>query len=112
MKKYRDHSEWVTVTNGIATIGITKLIVDEIGDIAFIALPEVGKKIIKDEVAAVIESSKAAIDIPSPLTGEIVCVNESLRTTPDILNHDPEEKGWLYQIKPHDLKELEKEHHT
>jgi len=99
MKKYTDSHEWISIENDKATIGISRFAAAEIGEIAFVELPEVGKILQEGDVASVVESSKAAIDIVSPVSGEVVCVNEVLRTTPELVNQHPETTGWLYQVK-------------
>ena len=106
MRKYTESHEWILIENEIATIGITQIAADEIGEIAYVALPEIGKVIHKDDICAVVESSKAAIDIASPVSGEVVAVNKELMDTPERVNEAPEGEGWLYQIKLYNRDEL------
>ena len=103
MKKYTDSHEWISIENNIATVGISRFAADEIGDIVFVELPEVGKVLKKDDVAAVVESSKAAIDIASPAAGTVVTVNELLHTAPELVSQHPESTGWIYRILLTDL---------
>ena len=106
MKKYTDSYEWVHLVDGIATIGITAFAAEEIGEIAFVELPQVGRELCKDEVSCVVESSKAAIDIESPISGKVVSVNESLQLHPELVSKHPETEGWLYRIEPTDPQEI------
>ncbi|PCH63153.1 MAG: glycine cleavage system protein H [SAR86 cluster bacterium] len=106
--KYASTHEWVKIDDeGIATIGISDHAQDALGDIVFIELPAVGTDInAKDEVA-VVESVKAASDIYSPLSGEIIAVNEELADSPEIVNATPYDNGWFYKIRPSNEAELD-----
>ena len=106
--KYAASHEWVRVDeDGVATVGISDHAQDALGDIVFVELPEPGSTVnAKDEVS-VVESVKAASDIYSPVSGEIVAVNEELLDAPETVNSSPYENGWFYKIKISDEAELD-----
>ena len=97
--------EWVLEENNICTIGLTDYAIEQLGDIVFVELPETGSKFAKNEVFATIESVKAASEIYMPVGGEIVEINEELINSPEIINEDHYEKGWLIKIKSETLAE-------
>ena len=90
-----------------ATVGITDYAQGELGDIVYIELPEIGKRVQAKEEVAVIESTKAAADIYSPVSGDIIAVNEQLRRHPEWINQSPQDRGWIYQIRLSHPQELE-----
>jgi glycine cleavage system H protein len=94
----KDH-EWVRVDGDTATIGITTHAAEQLGDVVFVELPEVGKAIGKGEVAAAVESVKAASDVYSPVTGEVVETNGALEESPQTVNESPEDGGWFMKLK-------------
>ena len=99
--KYATSHEWVRVeANGEAVVGITEHAQDLLGDMVFVDLPEVGKQVSAGEDCAVAESVKAASDIYSPVSGEILAINEELEGSPELVNSDPYGAGWLFKIKP------------
>jgi len=98
-KKYSEDHEWVTIQNDIATIGISNHAQESLGDIVFIELPEIGKKVKVKDSLCVVESVKAASDIYSPLDGEIIEVNKGLENDASIINQDAENNGWIFKIK-------------
>lgn len=91
--------EYILEKDGLYTIGITDYAVDQLGDIVFLELPDVGTEFTKGEVFATIESVKAASEIYMPISGKIVEVNESVVDTPEILNESPYEKGWFVKVE-------------
>jgi glycine cleavage system H protein len=96
----RDH-EWVKVEDGdVATIGITSYAAEQLGDVVFVELPESGRTVKKGEGAAVVESVKAASDVYSPVSGEVVETNGELPQKPETVNKDPYGKGWMIVVKP------------
>lgn len=96
---FTDDHEWAKVEGDTATIGITAYAAEQLGDVVYVELPEVGKTFaVKDEVATV-ESVKAASEIYAPLSGEIVEVNGALADTPELVNESPEGEGWFFKIK-------------
>src|SRR6188474_1762049 len=102
----REH-EWVRVDGGRATIGITSFAADELGDIVFVELPEVGAALSQFAPFGVVESVKAVSDLFAPLSGEVVEVNDALRETPELLNSDPFGDGWIAKVEMADRSELD-----
>lgn len=98
--KYTDEHEWIrTEADGTLTVGITDHAQSTLGDIVFLELPEVGKQVTAGDAVGVVESVKAASDIYSPVSGEIVAVNDAIVDTPDAVNSDAY-ASWLFKIKP------------
>jgi len=95
MKYYTEEHEWLEIDGDTATVGITVHAADELGDITYVELPEVGADFNKGEVFSVVESVKAASDIYSPLKGTVSEVNEDLEDSPELVNEDAETKGWI-----------------
>jgi glycine cleavage system H protein len=107
MKYTKDH-EWIKVEGDIATMGITKHAADALGELVYVELPKVGNKYNKGDAAVVVESSKSASDVYTPVAGEVVAINESLVSAPENVNNDTYGNGWLVKIKisnPADLNE-------
>ena len=107
--KYSKDHEWVTVENGVATIGITNHAQEQLGDVVFIELPAIGKKVAAHEQAAVVESVKAASEVYVPVSGEVVEVNKELEGDPALVNRDAEAGAWFMKVKlsnPAELDEL------
>lgn len=96
---YAKTHEWVRIEDHIATIGITDFAQNQLSDLTFIELPEVGTPVEAGDEVAVLESVKAASDIYAPIAGEIVEVNEALEDSPEQVNNSPYEEGWLFRIK-------------
>ena len=107
-KKYSKDHEWIDINGDIATIGITNHAQESLGDIVYIELPEIGKKVNAGGEVSVIESVKAASDIYTPLEGEIIEVNENLKDNAAIVNQDPENKGWIFKLKINDNSNFDK----
>ena len=107
VKFSKDH-EWVSVAGDIATIGITNHAQEQLGDVVFVELPAVGKKVAKGGDAAVVESVKAASEVYAPVSGEIVAVNDELTGAPETVNADAAGKGWFVKIKLGDKAQLDK----
>jgi len=105
--KFSETHEWVAVEEGVATIGVTDYAQKELGDIVYVELPEVGGKVNAGEEAAVLESTKAAADIYSPVTGTIVEVNAALKTSSELINESPQKEGWIFKIALDDVKEVD-----
>lgn len=107
--KFTDSHEWVQldVESNIAIIGITSFAQQELGDIVYVELPQVGKKIQAQQEIAVLESTKAAADIYSPVSGKVIAVNTLLKESPQLINQHPEELGWICKIELSDRKELD-----
>jgi glycine cleavage system H protein len=106
--KYTNSHEWVQKNDdGTVTMGITDHAQDLLGDLVFVELPEVGESFGKEDQFAVVESVKAASDVYSPISGEVVAVNESLEDEPEQVNTHPFAEGWLVRIKPSDESEID-----
>jgi glycine cleavage system H protein len=96
---YTETHEWVTVDDGIATVGITDYAQAQLGDVVFLELPSIGKELEAGDTVGVIESVKAASDLYSPVAGSVVEVNESLSDSPEQVNKDPYGAGWLIKVR-------------
>ncbi|GGI71951.1 glycine cleavage system protein GcvH [Shewanella gelidii] len=106
--KYASSHEWVRKeSDGSYTVGISEHAQELLGDMVFVELPEVGDTVNSGEDCAVAESVKAASDIYSPLTGEVVAVNESLEDSPELVNSDAYGDGWFFRVMPTDEAELD-----
>jgi glycine cleavage system H protein len=101
----KDH-EWIRVDAGIGTVGITSHAQDQLGDIVFVELPEVGRKAAKGEAVALVESVKAASDIYAPVAGEVTETNASLVDQPALVNEDAEGRAWFFKLRIADVAEL------
>jgi len=99
MLKFTEDHEWLKVEDDIATVGITKHAVEQLGDLVFIDLPKIGSSLAKGDTAATVESVKAASDVYCPLQGEIVEINPAIVDDPSLVNADPETAGWFFRIK-------------
>ncbi|MBO8131478.1 MAG: glycine cleavage system protein GcvH [Candidatus Marinimicrobia bacterium] len=97
--KYTKDHEWVLIEDGVATIGITDYAQNELGDIVYVELPEVGKLVTKGDAVSTIEAVKTVADVYSPLSGEVNEVNETLADTAEIINKDPYGEGWIFKLK-------------
>ena len=106
--KYLDSHEWARVeSDGTVTVGISDHAQGALGDLVFVEVPEVGKALSRGGAAAVVESVKAASDVYSPVSGEVIANNsDALSATPELVNSDPYGQGWLFKIKPSNAGEL------
>jgi glycine cleavage system H protein len=106
--KYLDSHEWARLeSDGTVTVGISDHAQGALGDLVFVEVPEVGKTLSKGGAAAVVESVKAASDVYSPLSGEVIAANESLGSAPELVNQDPYGQGWLFKLKLSNKSELD-----
>lgn len=105
--KYTEEHEWVAIEEDIATIGISDFAQSQLGDVVFVELPEVGDELEAGKPFGVVESVKAVSDVYSPLSGEVVEINEELPDAPETLNTSPYEDGWLIKIRLSDPQELD-----
>jgi glycine cleavage system H protein len=105
--KYVSSHEWVRIEGDVAVVGITEHAQDALGDLVFVELPDVGDVLAAHDEAGVVESVKAASDIYAPLSGEVIAVNEALGDSPEIVNTDPYNDGWMYKIRFSDAAELD-----
>jgi len=104
--KFSNEHEWVDVEDGIATVGISDYAQEQLGDVVYVELPEVGQQIAREGQAAVVESVKAASEIYAPASGEVVEVNNALEDEPGLVNGDPTGGGWFFKLKLDDEAEL------
>ncbi|MGZ3633205.1 MAG: glycine cleavage system protein GcvH [Parachlamydiaceae bacterium] len=105
--KFTDSHEWIEVKEGLGTVGISQHAQKELGEIVYVELPEEGKMVQAGKEAAVLESTKAAADVYSPVSGTIESVNRNLQASPDLINTSPENEGWIYTIRISDETELD-----
>lgn len=106
--KFTDSHEWIEMeTDRVARIGITSYAQKELGDIVYVELPQMGKVVNAKQEVAVLESTKAAADIYSPVTGTIVEVNSKLSNQPELVNQSPEQEGWICKIRLEEAAELD-----
>lgn len=105
--RYQNSHEWVRLEGDIATIGISDHAQEELTDVVFVELPEVGKALDAGDPSAVVESVKAASDIYAPIAGEVTEMNEEVEADPSLVNTDPYGKGWLYKLKVKDAAQLD-----
>ena len=105
--KYSKEHEWLKLDGDIATIGITKHATEMLGDIVFAELPEKGSTVEKDGTAGVVESTKAASDVYTPISGEVIDTNQTIVDDPSKINADPEGEAWFFKLKIKDVKELD-----
>ena len=99
MLKFTEEHEWLKIEGGVATVGITAHAAEQLGDLVFVELPEVGATFEKGGDAATVESVKAASDVYCPLDGEIVEVNEAITADPSLVGSDPQGAGWFFKLK-------------
>jgi len=104
---YSEEHEWIKKEDDHVRIGITAFAQDELGDIVFVELPEVGDTLEKDEPFGSVESVKTVSELYAPLTGEVVEVNEELEDSPEFVNESPYEKAWMVVVKPSNESEFE-----
>ena len=105
--KYSKEHEWITLDGDVATIGITKHATEMLGDIVFAELPEKGSNVEKDGTAGVVESTKAASDVYTPVSGEVVETNQAIVDDPSKINQDPENTAWFFKLKIKDKSEMD-----
>jgi len=105
--RYSSDHEWVRVDGDVATIGITEYAQDALGDVVFVELPEVGLAVSAGDSFSEVESTKSVSDIYAPVTGEVTAVNDSLDSTPELVNNDPYGGGWMYEMRPADAADVD-----
>ena len=105
--KFSKEHEWIKLDGDVATIGITQHATEMLGDIVFVELPEIGLSVAKDGNAGVVESTKAASDIYTPVSGEIIENNQSIVDDPAKVNTDPENEAWFFKLKITDKSEMD-----
>jgi len=97
--KYTAEHEWVSVTDGLTRVGITAYAAEQLGDIVYVQLPEVGGSVTAGETCGELESTKSVSDLFAPVTGEVVEINEKAAETPELINTDPFGEGWLFTVR-------------
>ena len=105
--KYSKEHEWIKLEGDVAIIGITKHATEMLGDIVFTELPEKGSNVEKDGTAGVVESTKAASDVYTPVSGEVVDTNQAIVDDPSKINQDPENTAWFFKLKIKDKSEMD-----
>ena len=105
--KFSKEHEWIKLEGDVAIIGITKHATEMLGDIVFVELPEKGSSVEKDGTAGVVESTKAASDVYTPVSGEIVETNQTIVDDPAKINEDPENTAWFFKLKMKDVSEMD-----
>lgn len=106
--KYLSSHEWARVEeDGTVTVGITDHAQESLGDVVYVECPEVGSTVSSGEQAGVVESVKAASDINSPISGEVIAINEALEDEPETVNSSPYDDGWFFKVRPEALNELD-----
>ena len=105
--KYSKEHEWIKLDEDVATIGITKHATEMLGDIVFTELPEKGSSVEKDGTVGVVESTKAASDVYTPVGGEVIDTNQEIVDDPSKINQDPENTAWFFKLKIKDKSEMD-----
>jgi glycine cleavage system H protein len=105
--KYSKEHEWLRLEAGVAVIGISEFAQDELGDIVYVEQPKVGDRVRQNEQFGVVESVKTVSDLYSPVSGEVVEVNDDVANSPELINKDPYGAGWIIKVKPDDQSELD-----
>ena len=105
--RYTEDHEWIRVEDGVGTVGITNHAQEQLGDIVFVEVPDVGRALTKGDDAAVVESVKAASEVYAPVSGEVTEANAALADAPQTVNEDPSGAGWLYKVKLSDPSQLD-----
>ena len=104
--KFTKNHEWANLEGDNATIGISAYAAEQLGDVVYVELPEVGDSIKKDDVIGTIESVKTVSDLNAPVSGEVVEINEEIEDNPGLVNEEPQKGGWLLKVKVSDQNEL------
>lgn len=105
--KYTKDHEWVSIDGDVATVGITDHAQSALGDVVFVEVPEIGRKVAQKEAVAVVESVKAASEVYAPISGEVVGANADLAASPALVNEDPQGAAWFFKLKIGNRSELD-----
>ena len=105
--KYTNDHEWVSIDGDVATVGVSAYALEQLGDLVFVEVPEAGRQVAKGDEAAVVESVKAASEVYSPVSGEVVEGNDGIADDPATVSGDPSGDGWFFKIKMSDASELD-----
>ena len=106
--RYTREHEWVSVEDGVATVGVTSFAGQELGEIVFVELPDKGRVVKTGESLCVLESTKAASDVYAPIGGKVLEVNAALSTTPELINASPHDQGWMVKLGEADVASFKK----
>jgi glycine cleavage system H protein len=106
-RKYTKEHEWAKLDDGLAVVGITDYAQEQLGDIVYVELPQLGDAVEQSQTFGIIESVKAASDLFAPISGEVVAVNEDLVDRPELVNEDPYEGGWMVKVQPEDETQMD-----
>ena len=106
-RKYTEEHEWARPDGDRVTVGITRYAQDQLGDIVYVELPQVGAQIQQSQAFGVVESVKTASDLYSPLSGEVIEVNQALKDRPELVNQAPYDEGWIIRVRPSQPAQLE-----
>lgn len=106
-RKYTKSHEWVLVEGDVATIGVTEYAAHELGDVVFLDLPEAGSEATKGEPVGTIETVKAVEDLYTPVSGEVIDINQAVIDSPELVNNDPLDAGWLLKVRLTERSELD-----
>ena len=105
--KYSKEHEWVRLEGDVATVGISQFAQEQLGDVVFVELPDIGKAVVQNDDVAVVESVKAASEVYAPVSGEVIEVNAELEDDPELVNRAPTGEGWFMKIKISDPSQLD-----
>ena len=105
--RFSEEHEWVSVDGDVATVGISNFAQEQLGDVVFVELPAIGRTVSRSDEVAVVESVKAASEIYTPLSGEVLEVNEALADAPGTVNESPEADGWFFKLRMTDASEVD-----
>ena len=105
--KYSKEHEWVRLEGDVATVGISQFAQEQLGDVVFVELPDIGKAVVQNDDVAVVESVKAASEVYAPVSGEVIAVNAELEDDPELVNRAPTGEGWFMKIKISDSSQLD-----
>jgi glycine cleavage system H protein len=105
--RYTKEHEWVRIEGGLATVGITDYAAEQLGDVVFVELPEIGRTVVQFAAIGVIESVKAVSDLCAPLSGNVVELNSELADKPELLNGDPFGRGWMLRLQVSDASQVD-----
>ena len=104
--KYTKEHEWISIDGDVGTIGISNFAQEQLGDVVFVDLPDIGKTVVPGDETAIIESVKAASELYAPVSGDIIEVNSALNDAPELVNSDPTGEGWFIKIRLSKVDEL------
>lgn len=107
IRKFTEDHEWLSIDGDIATVGITSYAQSQLGDLVYVELPKIGRTVARGEAIAIVESVKAASDVYSPVSGEVIEVNDGLVADPALVNSDPEQAAWMFKLRLADHAELD-----